>query len=134
MSGVLVDSNVLLDIATEDARWGRWSEDALTDALGTGPVILDPIIFAEISIRYRTIEEVDDLFPPSLLQREEIPFEAAFLAGKVFLDYRRRGGSRSSPLPDFFVGAHAAVRGYQLLTRDPRRYRKDFPTVVLISP
>ena len=92
------------------------------------------MIYAECSVSYKRIEEVEAAIPPELFRREPLPYEAAFLAGKAFLQYRRRGGARTSPLPDFFIGAHAAVSGYRLLTRDPRRYRAYFPTVELIAP
>ena len=134
MTTVLVDSNVLLDIATEDPTWGQWSAEALTRIAETAPMAIDPIIYAEVSIRYQTVEELEEALPPSAFRREPLPYEAAFLAGKAFLGYRRRGGRRPTPLPDFFIGAHAAVAGYRLLTRDPSRYRTYFPRVELITP
>jgi predicted nucleic acid-binding protein len=96
--------------------------------------VIDPIIYAEVSIAFDTIEELDVALPASLVEREPLPYEAGFLAGKAFVSYRRRGGARSSPLPDFYIGAHAAIRGYRLLTRDARRYRTYFPTLELIVP
>ena len=134
MSAVLVDSNVLLDIATEDRRWAPWSASALESAADRAPLAINPIIYAEVSIRYATIEELELALPADLFRREQLPYEAGFLAGKAFSSYRRRGGARSVPLPDFYIGAHAAVAGYRLLTRDASRYRTYFPTVELICP
>jgi len=131
---VLIDSNVLLDVATEDPRWATWSSDTLSEIAEKAPVAINPIIYAEVSIRYETIEELEEVLPASVFRREPLPYEAGFLAGKAFIGYRRRGGRRSTPLPDFYIGAHAAVAGYRLLTRDPSRYRTYFPTVQLISP
>jgi predicted nucleic acid-binding protein len=124
---------VILDVFTEDSSWCAWSSAALADAAETTRLVVNPIIYAEVSIRSRRIEDLDAALPDDRFIREPIPFEAAFLAGKVFLKYRRRGGSRRSPLPDFFVGAHAAVAGYRLLTQDARRFRAYFPTIELIS-
>jgi len=134
VTSVLVDSNVLLDVATEDPRWGGWSSNALAEAAHVSSLAIDPIIYAEVSIRYETIEELELVLPPEVFRREPLPYEAGFLAGKVFVAYRRRGGRRSAPLPDFYIGAHAAVEGFRLLTRDASRYRTYFPTVELIAP
>ena len=134
MSAVLVDSNVLIDVMHDDPVWGRWSADALAAAAETAPLVIDPLIYAEVSIRFATIEELDEALPPALFRREPLPWEAAFLAGKAFMAYRRRGGTRRSPLPDLYIGAHAAVAGYRLLTRDPGRYRTCFPKLELIAP
>lgn len=134
MSAVLVDSNVLLDIMTEDPRWLPWSARALADAAETFRLVINPIIYAEISIRYSRIEDLDDALPKTLVEREPLPYEAAFLAGKAFLIYRKRSGTRRSPLPDFFIGAHASIAGYRLLTRDAARYRTYFPKLRLIAP
>ena len=131
---VLVDSNVLLDVLTEDARWYSWSSQALGQAAETGRVVINPVIYTEISTRFLRIEELEAAVPQSVIEREHIPYEAAFLAGKVFLMYRRRGGLKRSPLPDFFIGAHAAVAGYRLLTRDPVPYRTYFPKLDVIAP
>jgi predicted nucleic acid-binding protein len=130
----LVDSSVLLDVMTEDARWFAWSADAIERAADTARLVINPVIYAEVSVRYRRIEDLDAALPRALFDREAIPFEAAFLAGKSYLAYRRRGGTKRSPLPDFFVGAHAAISGYQLLTRDAARYRTYFPKLSLIAP
>src|SRR4051812_37628163 len=118
MTAVLVDSNVLLDLLTEDERWADWSAQALADLGTTAQLVINPIIFAEVSVRAETVEAVAAAFPAAYFRREPIPWAAAFLAGKAFLAYQRRGGTRRSPLPDFFIGAHAAVAGYRLLTRD----------------
>jgi predicted nucleic acid-binding protein len=134
VSATLVDSNVLLDVATADARWGQWSADALVSAANSGPLTINPIIYAEVSIGFATIEELDDALPPDVYLRAQLPYETGFLAGKAFLAYRRRGGSRSAPLPDFYIGAHAAIAGCRLLTRDAQRYRTYFPTVSLLAP
>jgi len=132
--GTLVDSNILLDILTEDPRWEEWSTDALADAAEAGPLYINPIVYSEVSIRFSTIEALEDALPPQDYRREPIPWAAAFLAGKVFLDYRRNKGTKSTTLPDFFIGAHAAVAGLDLLTRDVGRYRTYFPTVSVIAP
>jgi hypothetical protein len=134
MKSTLVDSNVLLDIATRDAAWFDWSSEALQSAANESPLIINAIIYAEVSIGFQLIEDLEIAIPANLYRRDPIPFEAAFLAGKAFLRYRRRGGSRVRPLPDFYIGAHAAVANHRLLTRDPRRYRTYFPSVELIAP
>jgi predicted nucleic acid-binding protein len=131
---VLVDSNVILDVVTQDAEWSTWSTDALERAGEESPLVINPLVYAEVSIGFDRIEELDDALPSQYLQREALPWEAAFLAGKMFVKYRRAGGTRSSPLPDFYIGAHAAIRGYTLLTRDARRYRTYFPQLEVIAP
>ena len=131
---VLVDSNVLLDVATNDADWFAWSSEALETAADQAVLAINPIIYAEISIGFSRVEDLEDAIPARSFRRESLPYEAAFLAGKAFLRYRGRGGERVRPLPDFYIGAHAAVAGFRLLTRDPRRYRTYFPSVELISP
>lgn len=130
----LVDSNVLLDIATEDPVWAPWSGLRLTEAIDAGRVVINPIIYAEVSVGYDTIEALDHALPETTFRREPLPFNAGFLAGKAFLAYRKRGGTKPSPLPDFYIGAHAAVAGHRLLTRDARRYRTYFPRIELITP
>ena len=130
----LVDSCVLLDVATADPRWADWSELALTRALDAGRVVVNPIVYAEVSIGFDTVEELDRVLSPGDYAREQLPYEAGFLAGKAFLAYRRRGGQKRSPLPDFYIGAHAAVRSYHLLTRDTARFRTYFPRLRLIAP
>jgi predicted nucleic acid-binding protein len=131
---VLVDSNVILDVLTEDAQWLGWSAEALAQAAEVDILAINPIIYAEVSVRFERIEELEEALPATLFRREPLPWEAGFLAGKCFLAYRRRGGPRRSPLPDFYVGAHAAVRAMTLLTRDAGRYRSYFPTLSLIAP
>jgi predicted nucleic acid-binding protein len=131
---ILVDSNVILDILTEDKKWFTWSSETLTYYAEHNELVINPIIYAEVSIRFERIEDLEDVLSPSYFRRDSIPWEAAFLAGKCFLAYRRRGGRRRSPLPDFFIGAHAAVAGIRLLTREVSRYRTYFPTLNLIVP
>jgi predicted nucleic acid-binding protein len=130
----LVDSAVILDIVTEDPAWSQWSEDALARARDEGELVINPIVYAEVSIGFDRIEDLDDVVPAQDFRREELPYEAGFLAGKAFLAYRKRGGQKHSPLPDFYIGAHSAIRGYRLLTRDAPRYRTYFPTVRLVAP
>jgi predicted nucleic acid-binding protein len=134
MSAVLIDANVLLDVMTEDARWLAWSAEAIERAADRHRVVINPVIYAEVSVRCSRIEELDAALPKAMFDREAIPYEAAFLAGKSFLAYRGRSGTKRSPLPDFFIGAHAAVAGYLLLTRDATRYRTYFPKLALIAP
>ncbi len=133
MAGVLVDSNVLLDLFTDDPVWAPWSEARLTDAFDAGQVVINPIVYAEISVAFERIETLDSALPAQL-EREPLPCEAAFLAGKCFVEYRRRGGARRSPMPDFYIGAHAAITGRALLTRDAGRYRTLLPGLALIAP
>lgn len=130
----LVDSNVLLDVLTDDATWSAWSARALGAAADAGPLIINGVIYAEVSVRFSHIEDLDEALPERDFLRAELPWAAAFLAGKAYLSYRRRAGVKEAPLPDFFIGAHAAVLGIPLLTRDPRRYRTYFPKVPLIAP
>lgn len=134
MIPILVDSNILLDIATDDPTWGDWSSSTLARLADESILVINPIIYAETSIGFASIEALEEALPTDLYRRDELPYEAAFLAGKVFLDYRRRGGTRRSPLPDFYIGAHAAVSDYRLLTRDATRYRTYFPKLELIAP
>jgi predicted nucleic acid-binding protein len=134
MTAILVDSNVLLDVMTEDARWFSWSAASIERAADRFRLVVNPVIYSEVSIRYSQIEELDIALSKTMFDREAIPYEAAFLAGKSFVAYRQRGGSKRSPLPDFFIGAHAAVAGYQLLTREAARYRTYFPKLALIAP
>ena len=134
MTDVLVDSNVLLDVLTEDPTWFDWSSSMLAEHAERSVLMINPIIYAEVSVRFERIEEMEEAVPADLFRREALPWEAAFLTGKCFLRYRRNGGVRRSPLPDFYIGAHAAVRGATLLTRDAARYRTYFPKLPLIAP
>lgn len=131
---VLVDTNVLIDVAVDDPHWGDWSADQLARARESDQLALNAIIFAELSVHFASAEQLESLLAPFRFERLHLPWEAAFVAGKAFKRYRSRGGSKSTPLPDFFIGAHAATAGLPLLTRDARRYREYFPTVRLISP
>lgn len=133
-AATLVDSNVLIDILWRDSAWSARSKAALESAGNAGPLVINQVIYAEVSVRYSNPDLLDADLPRDVLQREQVPWAAAFLAGKVFKIYRERGGIRRSPLPDFFIGAHAAVTGLRLLTRDTARYRSYFPTVELIAP
>ena len=134
MTSVLVDTNVLIDVITGDRIWGPWSRAALDEAHDSAIVVINPIIYGEVSAGFAAIEAVDVALPKALYRREPVPYAAAFLASRAFVDYRRRGGTRPSPLADFYIGAHAAVAGYRLLTRDPARYRTSFPRLELITP
>lgn len=133
MSSILVDSNVIIDLMSLNPVWETWSSVALEAAAATNRLVINPIIYAEVSSRFSRMDDCDAALPP-VLERESLSYDAAFLAGKAYVEYRRRGGMRRSPLPDFFIGAHAAVRGYELLTRDPARYRAYFPRLKLIAP
>lgn len=128
----LVDSNVLLDVIGEDPTWADWSAAQIAAAAAGGPIAINPIIYAEISLGYDTVEALDDATRD--LVRLPLPFAAGFLAARCFVRYRRAGGVRRSPLPDFYIGAHAALDGHALLTRDAARYRTYFPRLELISP
>lgn len=125
---------MILDVVTEDPRWGEWSSSMLGSCAESGMLVINPIIYAEVSVGFERIEELEDVLPADSFRRDPLPWEAAFLAGKCFLTYRRRGGTRRSPLPDFYIGAHAAIAGLPLLTRDPRRYRTYFPQLRLLAP
>lgn len=131
---VLVDSNVLIDILQEDEDWFPWSSARLGPLIGARRLVLDPIVYAEVSIAFASIEELEEAIADFAFERQPLPWEAGFLAGKAFERYRRRGGVKRSPLPDFYIGAHAAIAGLRLLTRDPRRYREYFPGLKLIAP
>lgn len=134
MAAILVDSNVILDVFTRDPEWYGWSAEALEQAVSANILAVNPIIYAEVSIRFDRIEDLEDALPADRFAREPLPWEAAFLAGKSYVAYRSRGGARGTPLPDFYIGAHAAVAGMRLLTRDAARYRTYFPTVDIIAP
>lgn len=134
MASFLVDSSVLLDVFSADPEWAEWSVTSLEKAWAEGTVFLDPVVYAEISIRFSSIEMLEDAVSESGLVWSDLPREALFLAGKAFLEYRKAGGTRTSPLPDFFIGAHAAVSGLTLITRDPERIRRHFPKLRLLCP
>ncbi len=134
MTPALVDSNVLLDIITNDPNWCAWSEDTIVALADQTVLLVNPLIYAEVSVAFDRIEDLEEIIPGDVFQREALPWEAAFLAGKCYLQYRRSGGARTSPLPDFYIGSHAAIKGYRLVTRDVRRFRTYFPTVELIHP
>ncbi|TFH64512.1 MAG: PIN domain-containing protein [Gemmatimonadales bacterium] len=133
MATVLVDSNVLLDILIPDPEWEEWSSAALAEVAESFLLAINPIIYTEVSIGFDRIEDLEAALPQDF-RREALPWDAAFLAGKAFLSYKQRSGSKTSTLPDFFIGAHAAVRGYTLLTRDAARYRTYFPSLTLVTP
>ena len=130
----LVDSCVILDVATGDAQWADWSANRIAEAMDTERVVINPLIFAEISVGYETVEELDAILPAIDYEREPLPYRAGFAAGKAYLRYRRSGGDKRSLMPDFYIGAHAAIAGYRLLTRDASRYRTYFPRLELIVP
>jgi predicted nucleic acid-binding protein len=130
----LVDSSVILDVAQEDQEWEEWSASAIATAAHSGRIVINPLIYAEVSCGYERIEELERALPADYFIREPLPWAAAFLAGRVFMTYRRRGGTRTSPMPDFYIGAHAAIEGYTLLTRDTRRYRAYFPKLRIVAP
>ncbi len=130
----MVDTNVLVDIAVRDPNWLAWSRGQLFAAARRGAVVINPIIYSEFSVRYERIEDVDFIIPEADYSRENLPWMAAFAAGAAFRQYKRAGGGRERVLPDFLIGAHAAIRGHTILTRDPKGYRAYFPSVELITP
>lgn len=130
----MVDSNVVLDVLSEDPEWFDWSAAMLSDAAERGRLVINPIIYAEVSCAFDRIEDLDEAVPPDYFLREPLPWAAGFLAAKAFVKYRRAGGSRRSPLSDFYIGAHAALSGYTLLTRDAGRYRTYFPKLRVVAP
>jgi len=132
--GTLVDSNVIFDILSDDEEWIDWSAAMLAAAANRGPLYINPIIFAEVSVRYERVEDVEAALPEDYFVRAPLPWDAGFLAAKCFASYRKRGGTRRSPLPDFYIGAHAAVAGLTLLTRDPKRYATYLPGLSLLCP
>ncbi len=134
MSGVLADTSVVLDVLQDDPRWCAWSLSALREGARQGRLFIDPIIYAEVSVGFARIEELERAINDAGLAMLPIPKEALFLAAKAYLRYRRQRGTKTAPLPDFFIGAHAAVEGLTLVTRDPRRVREYFPTVRLMAP
>jgi predicted nucleic acid-binding protein len=131
---VLVDTNVLVDVAIRDQQWLSWSRGQLMRLAREEPLVINPIIYSEFSVRYTDRDQVEELLPQSDFHRENLPWAAAFAAGVAFRIYRRAGGGRDRVLPDFLIGAHAAIRNHKILTRDPKGYRTYFPDVPLISP
>ena len=134
MNGVLVDSHILLDVFLDDPQWGKWSEDQLSTYGESQHLYINPIIYSEISMGFSRIEDLEHTVEEGGFRMLPLPKEALFLAGKVFLQTRKRQGTKRSPLPDFYIGAHAAVEGLTLLTRDQRRYRSYFPHVDIVGP
>lgn len=130
----LIDTNVLLDLVTDDPHWADWSIAQLEAASLEGPLMINDVVYAELAVRYDRIEDIDAFLDQAGLEMTPMPRAALFLAGKVFTKYRRAGGSRTGVLPDFFIGAHAAVSQLPLLTRDIGRYRSYFPSLKLIAP
>lgn len=131
---LLVDTNVILDVVEDDPKWGAWSQAQLDSAALNDVLVINPVIYAELSLAFRRVEELEAMLTTTGLRVEPVPREALFLAGKVFLQYRRKGGARTGVLPDFFIGAHAAVLDLPLLTRDTSRYATYFPKLKLITP
>ena len=134
MRGILVDSNIILDVFLDDPNWAEWSESQLVKFSSNTKLFINPIVYSEVSIGFKRIEDLEHALNHSGLQMLEIPKEALFLAGKAYLKYRKSKGTKQSPLPDFYIGAQAAILEMNLITRDPSRYRTYFPTVHLISP
>lgn len=134
MIATLVDSNVVIDVITEDPRYFDWSARALMQAAQAGMLFVNPLIFAEVSAGFERREDVSAALDALDFQYADLPWDAAFVAGKAFTRYRRGGGVRRSPLPDFYIGAHALVAGLTLLTRDASRYRTYFPKLALLAP
>lgn len=131
---ILVDTNVLLDLVTDDRRWADWSQRQLEAASLRDELAINAVVYAELSVAFERIEELDGVLATTGVVLADMPRPALFLAGKAFQRYRGRGGAKTGVLPDFFIGAHAAVSGVPLLTRDVGRYRSYFPTVTLIAP
>jgi predicted nucleic acid-binding protein len=130
----LVDTNVLVDVFHDASPWRDWSEMRLAEARRAGPLLINQIIYAEMAAGFRTRERLDEVLHPSRFQREELPWFAGYAAGRAFVEYRRAGGDKRSPMPDFYIGAHAASLGHTLLTRDAARYRSYFPTLEIVAP
>ncbi|MHB8455611.1 MAG: type II toxin-antitoxin system VapC family toxin [Acidiferrobacterales bacterium] len=134
MADILVDSNVILDVVTEDPKWYEWSAGQLEKLAESHTLVINSVIYSEVSIGFDRIEDLDQALPPEFFRRDPLSWDAGFLAGKCFIKYYRAGDKRRSPLPDFYIGAHAAISGIALLTRDTKRYRTYFPKLALISP
>ena len=134
MRSTLIDSNVLIDLFDDESEWQGWSDSMVAACRDRGPIVINPVILAEVSTGFESFDAVNAHLPEDFVQREALPWEAAYLAARAFLIYRHEGGERRSPLPDFYIGAHAAVAGHTLLTRDARRYRYYFPKLRIIAP
>ncbi len=134
MSDTLIDSNVIIDILYADPTWGEWSKSKVADARRSGQAIINTLVYAEVAGAFPAQSYADRAISTAVYRRENLPWEAAFSAGRVFRAYRQAGGIKRSPLPDFYIGAHAELRGYALLTRDPKRYRRHFPGLRIIAP
>jgi predicted nucleic acid-binding protein len=134
MSGFLLDTNVLLDIATADPAWLAWSEGQVRAVAAQGPLLINPIIYAELAPAFATQSDLDRWLDPAVFLRLPLPYAAGWSAAQAFVQYRRAGGAKNSPLPDFYIGAHAETEGLTLVTRDAARYRTYFPSVALIAP
>jgi predicted nucleic acid-binding protein len=134
MKGILVDSNIILDVFLDDPNWAEWSESKLEKFSSITKLFINPVVYSEVSVGFKRIEELESAMNRGGFQMLEIPKEALFLAGKVFLKYRKNRGTKRSPLPDFYIGAQAAILEMNLITRDESRYRTHFPKVRLISP
>ncbi len=131
---ILFDTNVLLDIATADPAWLAWSESQFRAAAAQGPILINPIIYAELAAAFDSAADLDRWLDPAVFQRLPLPYAAGWLAAQAFVKYRRAGGTKSSPLPDFYIGAHALAEGLTLATGDESRYRTHFPGLALITP
>ncbi len=134
MSRFLIDTNVIVDVLSRDPAWFEWSVETLERCADEGPIGINPIIYAELAVGFKRVEELDAALPSADWSRWALPWEAGFLAGRCFEHYRRGGGARTSPLPDFYIGAHAAVEGLTVVTRDVARFRTYFPGVQLVVP
>lgn len=134
MTDTLVDTNVLIDIFGADPTWHGWSRKRLIEAAGDGELVVNPVVYAELGAMFPTQRQLDHAMPRDRYRREDLPWDAAFNAGRAFLSYRRSDGTKRSPLPDFYIGAHAELHGYILLTRDSERYRQYFPALKMITP
>jgi predicted nucleic acid-binding protein len=134
MSSTLIDSNVLIDLFDDESEWQGWSDAMIARQRNRGAIVINPIILAEVSMGFDSYEAVEEHLPEEWVRREPLPWPAAFLAARAFLLYRHAGGERRSPLPDFYIGAHAAVARHTLLTRDARRYRHYFPSLKIVAP
>lgn len=134
MEEILVDSNVILDVLTEDPRWFEWSAGQLETLAEDHMLVINPLIYSEVSVGFERIESLDEALPSDYFRRDPLPWEAGFLAGKCYQRYRRAEGVRRSPLPDFYIGAHAAIADMTLLTRDVNRYRTYFPRLRILCP